>query len=99
MSELVDPKDIERIVGVKRFRHAHWARAVSAEQRVYILHSQDCLNSGIDLRECDYSLALDRGIDPSTWVEDSPVEVMIFDGILCMAGSDSAASAQETPDA
>lgn len=89
MSKIVPADRIERIVGVKRFLHDHWARAVSAEQTVYILHSQDCINSGTDLRECPYSQALDRGIDPSAWVQDEPVEVMLFDGILCMATEES----------
>jgi hypothetical protein len=32
------------------------------EQTVYILHSRECLTSGIDLRDCRFSLALDRQI-------------------------------------
>lgn len=62
MSDLVPTADIERIVGIERHQTAHYARAVSAEETVYILHSHDCKNSGIDLRECRYSIALDRGI-------------------------------------
>ena len=38
MSDLVNPADIERIVGVQRHPKRHYARAVSAEQTVYILH-------------------------------------------------------------
>lgn len=84
MSKIVPAEDIERIVGVSRHPTQHWAKAVSAEQRVYILHSVECYDSALDLRECPFSLALDRGIDPSAWVEDEPVEVEVFDGILCM---------------
>lgn len=63
MSELVDASQIEAIVGARRHPTEHLGRAVPEEQQVYILHSQKCLDSGRDLRECPYSLALDRGID------------------------------------
>lgn len=85
VSDIVPSKDIERIVGAKRHPTQHLARAVSAEQTVYILHSQACLDSGIDLRECDYSLALDRGIHGlHEWSgrEDMPVVVGMWDGWL-----------------
>jgi len=77
MTNLVAPEDIERIVGVPRHETQHYARAVSAEQTVYILHSRECLNSGRDLRDCPLSLALDNGIDLTEWVEDQPVPVMV----------------------
>jgi hypothetical protein len=78
MTQRVDSDKIEAIVGISRHPARHYARAVSAEQRVYILHSQECLDSGIDLRDCDYSRALDYyGIDPGCWVEDQPVHVAI----------------------
>lgn len=79
MSDLVDPGAIERIVGVPRHASDHYARAISAEQTVYILHSQACKGSGIDLRDCPFSLALDDGITSSDWVghEDRPVIVAI----------------------
>ncbi len=70
MTNLVDPDRIEGIVGARRHETLHIGRAVSAEQTVYILHSQECKDSGIDLRSCEYSVALDRGIDPTAWVED-----------------------------
>lgn len=77
MSDLVKPSEIEKIVGVERHPVMHFARAVSAENKVYILHSQQCLDSGIDLRKCEYSLALDNGIEPEYWegFEDQPVPV------------------------
>jgi len=77
MTNLVPTEDIEAIVGVPRHETQHYARAVSAEQTVYILHSHECLNSGRDLRECPLSLALDNGIDLDEWVEDQPVKVMV----------------------
>lgn len=77
MTDLVPAEDIERIVGVQRHPTQHYARAVSAEQTVYILHSHECLASGIDLRECRYSLALDNGIRQDEWVEDQAVVVTV----------------------
>lgn len=82
MSDLVDASDIERIVGVPRHTREHFARAVSAEKTVYILHSHECRDSGIDLRDCPWSLALDRGIDIAEWVEDQPVRVRVRAGRL-----------------
>ena len=67
MSDLVDPVQIEEIVGTRRHQVIHYGRAVSAEQRVFILHSAFCLASGIDLHDCVYSLALDRGIRMVDW--------------------------------
>lgn len=80
MSDLVPPDQIESIVGANRHTVQHLARAVSAEQTAYVLHSQRCLNSGVDLRECPYSIALDRGIDLADWdgFLDRPVVVTIM---------------------
>ena len=88
MSDLVDPTEIEAIVGVARHQSEHWGRASSAERTVYILHSRECRESGIDLRECPFSIALDRGIEhafPWTgWrrVQDRPVRLEIARGYL-----------------
>ncbi|QDF17514.1 hypothetical protein SEA_PHROSTEDPHLAKE_71 [Gordonia phage PhrostedPhlake] len=81
MSELVPAADIERIVGTPRHDTKHLARAVSATQTVFILHSRECLDSGIDVRRCRYSLALDRGIQEDLWSRhcDAPVEIRIRD--------------------
>lgn len=67
MTNLVPTDQIEQIVGARRHPLTHLGRAVSAEQTVYILHSQGCKDQGIDLRECGYSKALDRGIDLIDW--------------------------------
>ena len=84
MTAHVDPSAIEEIVGHSRHAAQHLARAVSAEQVVYILHTQKCKDSGVDLRDCPYSLALDRGIDPADWegFEDRAVVVAIIHGRL-----------------
>lgn len=71
---------IESIVGAKRDDTDHLARAVSAEERVYILHSRQCTLAYDDLRRCPYSVALDEeGIDMGDWhgFEDRPVVVNI----------------------
>lgn len=84
MTDLVPSEAIERIVGMARCQHIHYARAVSADDTVYILHSQTCLDSGIDLRDCRFSIALDKGINPEAWAgyEDIPVAIGMWDGRL-----------------
>jgi hypothetical protein len=84
MSDLVPPNKIEAVVGVARHATEHWGRAVSAEQTVYILHSAECRASGIDLRDCEFSVALDEGIELSDWEnrEDQPVRLMVDEGWL-----------------
>lgn len=79
MSELVPADQVERIVGVPRHATRHFARAVSAQQTVYILHSQRCLDKTDDLRECWFSRALDNGTDVRVWAghEDVAVRVTI----------------------
>lgn len=83
MSELVPAEDIERIVGVSRHRKAHYGRLVSSEQAVYILHSKECLGSRIDLRDCRFSIALDRGIEAKQWAgyKDVPVALGVWSAI------------------
>lgn len=78
MTDLVDPDEIEEIVGVKRRAIEHVGRVVKAEQKIYILHSQQCLDSGIDLRECKFSLALDRGVQPANWVTAERLELPVL---------------------
>ncbi|WP_032363992.1 hypothetical protein [Rhodococcoides fascians] len=80
MSEIVPAEDIEKIVGAPRAHRDHIGRAVSKEQRVYILHSKQCLASRQDVRTCEYSIAMDRGIDVEYWwlgCEDMPVVLAI----------------------
>jgi hypothetical protein len=88
MSDLVPAAQIEGIVGVARHPIEHWGRAVSADRRVFILHSMQCRDSGRDLRYCPYSLALDEGIDAEDWAgwEDRPVRLAIADYLLVPNG-------------
>lgn len=77
MTDLVPTNQIELIVGLPRHPTRHFGRAVGA--RFYILHSKECKDSGIDLRDCAYSRALDRGL----WPEGSgPMSLRIVDGWL-----------------
>lgn len=75
MTDLVPADRIEQIVGALRHDLIHIGRAVTGDQAVYILHSSECRDSGIDLRACQFSIALDRGIAASDWSghEDRPV--------------------------
>jgi len=82
MSKQVAPWRIERIVGVERHPTEHFGRAVSAEETVYILHSHECRDSTPDLRDCPFSLALDKGIDVAEWDLDTPAALSIHNGRL-----------------
>lgn len=79
MTDLIPADKIEQIVGTHRRPSTHIARAISSEQRVYILHSETCRTSIADPRHCAYSRALDRGIHTADWFgfEDRPVMVTI----------------------
>jgi len=59
MTELVDPKKIEKIFGVPR--HEDYHLLLFKAGTIYIMHSHECVNTGIDLRKCAYSVALDKG--------------------------------------
>ncbi len=95
MTDLVDPECIEGIVGVRRHATEHWGRADSGEQTVYVLHSMACRDSTPDLRECSYSLALDRGIEGlANWFawrdrQDRPVRLAIQEGYLVPGPGDA----------
>jgi hypothetical protein len=101
MTNLVPADDIERILGTSRHRKVHYGRAVSSEQTVYILHSKQCLDSGIDLRDCRFSTALACGIREEPWdgFEDMPVVLGIWNSRLIplIATEIRADNNQETP--
>jgi len=80
LTDIVPSDGIEKIVGVPRHHRGHYGRAVSAEQTVYILHSQRCLDTVDDLRNCRFSRALDGGIDREDWDghEDEAVPLGIW---------------------
>lgn len=93
MSDLVPAEDIEGIVGVPRHPLLHIARAVSVEQRVYVLHSKRCLDETPDLRTCPFSRALDNGIHVDQWEEDKPLAVEIVDERLTPRETEEPAAA------
>lgn len=92
MSDLVPADRIEQIVGTTRDATTHYARAVSSEQTVYILHPKRCLSRVIDLRNCPYSHALDMGTCEEDWggFEDVAVAVDIdgYPRLVPVAGSE-----------
>jgi hypothetical protein len=67
VSILIPPQDIERLVGAVRHETLHLARAATAEQTVYVLHSHECKGLYVDLRDCPFSMALNNGIDQDVW--------------------------------
>lgn len=77
MTDLVDPTQIESIVGTHRRDFDHVANMVTGDEKVYILHSKMCVTLRPDLRECPFSRALDRGVIESAWdgFKDMPVVV------------------------
>lgn len=77
MSEVLDSETVEEIVGASRREAEHVGRAVSAEERMYVLHSARCLATGHDVRACAFSAALDRGIDAALWSEHMDVPVVL----------------------
>ena len=82
MSDIVPADQIEEIVGATRHGTDHLARADSAAQTVYILHSQECRDATPDLRTCPFSIALDGGIEPDEWIMDRPMRAAIVGGRL-----------------
>ena len=84
MADLVDPSEIEGVVGIARHPIQHYARAVSETQTVYILHSQRCRSLFPDLRQCRYSRALDAGLREEDWAgqQDRAVPVVVAAGRL-----------------
>ena len=86
MSDKVDPMTIEAFVGVKRHATEHWGKAYSATDRMYVLHSEECRAAYDDLRECPYSLALDKAAAEGAmegWVTfDEPTRLAIRNGYL-----------------
>jgi hypothetical protein len=78
MINLVPENEIESIVGRQRDAVRHIGLRRIEDKRVYIMHSQECKNSGIDLRDCVYSQALENSgwsrlpADISVYLKISP---------------------------
>lgn len=88
MSELVDPTQVATIFGIERHETDHYGHAITDTEEVFILHSAECRATTPDLRDCPYSVALDRGIEhPLPWtgwrrVLDTPIRLEIAHGYL-----------------
>ena len=79
MTKLVDPTQIETIVGAPRHPMLHIGRA--ADGMLTIMHSAWCVRTGRDLRACPWSLALDVGrVDPIP--EGQPIVLRMLGGRL-----------------
>jgi hypothetical protein len=77
VSRIESADSIEAKVGAKRHATEHRGRAVTVTERVYVLHSAECMASGIDLRRCEFSKALDLGIDLGVWAGHMDVPVVL----------------------
>lgn len=81
MTNLIPPDEVEQLVGAKRHPTKHIGRADHEERMIYILHSQECVDTNLDLRECKFSVALDRRVDGDCW-PSGPQELFIHGGFL-----------------
>ena len=87
MSDLVDPRKIEGIVGRKRHPVLHFGFCERSRGIFYILHSIACVERVPDLRDCPFSVALDvYGIDPDDWPPTSVALDIDPDGSLIWRG-------------
>lgn len=95
MTDLVDPDQIEQIVGAQRDPERHLGRVVMGPEdqqfTVFILHSQRCLDEYDhedqigDLRDCPYSLALDSLIQDA---ERSMVSIILDTPLMLSISED-----------
>lgn len=84
MSDLVI-RNLYEEFGQDRDPALHLGIAHTGDNMFYIFHSQACFDSTpetTDLRDCMYSLALDRGLLPEQIIEDEVVVLSIQDGRL-----------------
>lgn len=89
MTVLVPSDSIEQIIGVRRDPHRHVGRAVDGQ--LVIMHPQSCIDSGMDLRECIYSMGLDNGLSADDVAEleaaqGRPVELYVVSGSTLRVG-------------
>jgi hypothetical protein len=79
--QLVPSQDIERIVGARRHPLRHIGRAVSDEQRLYIMHSAKCVAETSELTECSYSkLLAEKGLSFDAWHDWMDRPVVLVEG-------------------
>lgn len=82
MTDLVDPDEIEGIIGFPRHGRLHLAIHDTGGGEVYVMHSQACVDSGIDLRDCEFSLALDDGVARGFPGDRAVIAQVCYDGRL-----------------
>lgn len=79
MSDRVPADLIERVVGAWRHATRHIIRGDDGGA-AYLMHSRECVSTWDDLRDCPWSIALDRGY---VWLPDGePHHVYLIDGSL-----------------
>lgn len=83
MTDIVPSEDIESIVGTYRRRYAHIGYADSNTGTFYILHSEICKETCSDLRDCDYSIVLDKN-NINVTLLDKPAYIMLDEGTIIM---------------
>lgn len=79
----VDPQAIVKIFGRERDISMHLGRIELANGQLAIMHSQLCIDSGRDLLECPFTLAIPDFI-PEEWPETEPFSLRLRDGELVM---------------
>jgi len=84
MSNLVNSKEIEEIIGAPRNRKAHFGKLITAEDKIYIMHSYECVFKNEDLRQCEFSKAMDHSTPEKLWnkFEDKTVLLGVMSGSL-----------------
>lgn len=100
MTDLVDPAEIETLVGAPRHDTLHLGRLDTTRQAVFILHSAECRATIDDLRHCRFSIALDEGIDELLWRgwKNRPVTLaVLMDGYLTPATEAPTSAEKSTP--
>lgn len=80
MTTRVPADRIEQLVRASRHPHEHIIRGDYTNGRAYILHSSRCVERYKDLRDCPWSLALDRA---DVWLSsDEPSFVRVRESRL-----------------
>lgn len=79
--QLVDRTTCEQTVGQQRWHFEHIG--MYDGRTITILHSRRCLDSGVDLRDCVFSLALANGTTSNgCWIKDYPHILEVKGGCL-----------------
>jgi len=96
MAEKMTPEDVDRVFssrGVNRHTNVHVAIALSEDQTVYVLHSKKCLERTGGRFDCEFTDALQWGIEVDDWVEDVPLVCVVnplsglLDPVMWVCGS------------